>query len=134
MRTILAIMLLGIGAAHAHDIYTDLVGRDGGSCCNGKDCKPAPYRMTAAGVEMFVDGRWVLVPEDVIQYRTLPGDTGETAGGHWYGLENYDATYCAILPPSAAFLVENEKKPTLATTFSANHEQRPARGIRPARR
>jgi hypothetical protein len=73
MRTILAIMLLGIGAADAHDIYTDLIARDGGSCCNGKDCHPAPYRMTAAGVEMLVDGRWVLVPEDVIQYRTLPG-------------------------------------------------------------
>jgi hypothetical protein len=126
-------MLLGIGAAHAHDIYTDLVGRDGGSCCNGKDCKPAPYRMTAAGVEMFVDGRWVLVPEDVIQYRTLPGDTGETAGGHWCGLENYDATYCAILPPAAASLVEEKKTDTRASILSANHEQTRARCIRPSR-
>jgi hypothetical protein len=112
MRTILALMLLGIGAADAYDIYTDLIARDGGSCCNGKDCKPAPYRMTTAGVEMFVDGRWVLIPEDVIQYRTLPGDTGETAGGHWCGLERYDATYCAILPPSSASLAEDEKADT----------------------
>jgi hypothetical protein len=59
---------------------------------------------------MLVEGRWVDVPPPAIQYRALPGDTGETAGGHWCGAihENYepnlDPTYttrCAILPPNS---------------------------------
>ena len=31
----------------AHDIYSHLMNGLGGSCCNEKDCRPAPYRMTA---------------------------------------------------------------------------------------
>ena len=34
---------------------------------------------------MFVDQRWVDVPEGQIQYRALPGDIGETYGEHWCG-------------------------------------------------
>jgi hypothetical protein len=29
---------------------------------------------------------WVGVPNNVIQYRSLDGDTGETRGGHWCGV------------------------------------------------
>jgi hypothetical protein len=43
---------------------------------------------TAAGVEMLVDGRWIVVPDDTIQYRALDGDNGETAGGH--GVESWN--------------------------------------------
>ena len=56
---------------------------------------------------MFVEGEWIGVPDATIQYRALPGDTGETDGGHWCGrFENGPgyrlgyATYCAILPPN----------------------------------
>ena len=48
-----------------------------------------PYRVTPAGVQMLVDGEWIAVPDHVIQYRALPGDTGETAGGHWCGAIRY---------------------------------------------
>jgi hypothetical protein len=64
---------------------------------------------------MLLDDEWVRVPNNVIQYRTLHGDTGETRGGHWCGvtnfrgyelLPNHPATYlsriftrCVILPP-----------------------------------
>jgi hypothetical protein len=92
--------------AQAHDIYSHLTDQEGGSCCGERDCRPAPYRMTAGGVKMFVDGEWIAVPEDTIQYRALLGDTG---GGHWCGfavtlpteedLEPVDRTHCAILPP-----------------------------------
>ena len=58
---------------------------------------------------MFVEGRWIDVPARIIQYRTLRGDTGETAGGHWCGYtEAYPEFrtelfgYCAILPPNFA--------------------------------
>ena len=91
----------------AHDIYTGLTNRDGESCCNNLDCRPAPYRITPTGVEMFVYGEWTAVPDDTIQYRVLPDDTGETAGGHWCGLitRRGTRTICTILPPNSAVLL-----------------------------
>jgi len=86
----------------AHDLYTRLTDSNGASCCNGHDCRPARYRTTAAGVEMLVDGHWILIPNGKIQYRTLEGDTGETAGGHWCGVLDFEVTYCAILPPRSS--------------------------------
>jgi hypothetical protein len=95
--------------AEAHDIYSHLKDRLGNSCCNEQDCRPAPYRVTPAGVLMLVNGSWITVPDYRVQYRALPGDTGETAGGHWCGDTSYMvgygmdySTYCAILPPNAA--------------------------------
>jgi hypothetical protein len=90
-RDLLAVILL-VGLeppTQAHDIYSHLRDRLGGSCCDEKDCRPAPYRVTATGVRMFVDGEWIVVPDYMIQYRALPGDTGETAqpdrDGSWSG-------------------------------------------------
>jgi hypothetical protein len=61
---------------------------------------------------MLVDGEWIAVPEYTIQYRALPGDTGETAGGHWCGdirTKHGDgldySTHCAILPPNPAVIL-----------------------------
>jgi hypothetical protein len=53
---------------------------------------------------MFVDGEWIVVPDYMIQYRALLGDTGETAGGHCYRM-GY-ATRCAVLPPNATEIFE----------------------------
>ena len=95
----------------AHDIYSHLKDQAGASCCDDGDCRPAHYQLIASGLHMFVDGRWIKVPNNKVQYRALPGDTGETAGGHWCGAAyetdgaNFDAAYvtqCAILPPQAA--------------------------------
>ncbi len=95
----------------AHDIYSHLRDAGGGSCCDDTDCRPALHRVTASGVQMFVDQRWIDVPDDRIQYRALPGDKGETYGGHWCGSAHEgDAstpntlhmTKCAILPPQSA--------------------------------
>jgi hypothetical protein len=104
-----ALLSLGIAvswpaAINAHDIYTALKDRAGRSCCSEADCRPTHYRLSPAGVQMLVAGEWILVPDETIQYRTLDGDTGETAGGHWCGLTGGFATVtrCAILPPSSA--------------------------------
>ena len=90
----------------AHDIYTGLTNRYGTNCCHDQDCRPALYRMTPVGVEMLVNGKWIAVPDDTIQYRVLPGDTGETAGGHWCGYDFGQCirTLCTILPPNSAGL------------------------------
>jgi hypothetical protein len=91
----------------AHDIYSPLKNNAGTNCCDEGDCRPAPYRLTPTGVQMFAEGEWIAVPHATIQYRTLPDDTGETDGGHWCGrFENGPgfrmgyAIYCAILPPN----------------------------------
>ena len=86
----------------AHDIYTYLRDETEASCCNKRSCRTAGYRVTAVGVEMLVGGSWIVVPDDTIQYRTLEGDAGETAGGHWCGEIEFGLTYCAVLPPSSA--------------------------------
>ena len=102
------ILLIGFEQpTDAHDIYSHLKDRWGNSCCDNEDCRPVPYRVTPAGVQMFVDGDWIAVPDYTIQYRALPDDTGETAGGHWCGTirtKHSDGleytTHCAILPPN----------------------------------
>ena len=117
--------------AEAHDIYSHLKDRWGNSCCNDKDCRPAAYRVTPTGVRMLVSGEWIAVPDYAIQYRALPGDTGETAGGHWCGDIRYKpsdgmeySTHCAILPPNPAAILgppsalrESRLRPSLQTTF-----------------
>jgi len=91
----------------AHDIYSHLKDGSGMSCCDDRDCRPAPYRFTTGKLQMFVDRRWIEVPSERIQYRALPGDTGETGGGHWCGLAYSPSvgpmymTRCAILPPQS---------------------------------
>jgi hypothetical protein len=96
----------------AHDIYSPLRDRLGNSCCNEGDCRPAPYRVTPSGVQMFVEGEWIAVPDSTIQYRALLGDTGETDGGHWCGQIHWQghrmdyATHCAILPPNPTAIFE----------------------------
>ncbi len=95
----------------AHDIYSHLMDEVGASCCDNRDCRPALYRVSASGVQMFVDQRWINVPDERIQYRALVGDTGETGGGHWCGstykpdFGNPNTLYmtkCAVLPPQSA--------------------------------
>jgi hypothetical protein len=92
----------------AHDIYSHLKDKSGASCCDDRDCQLAPYRFTVNGVQMLVAKRWIDVPSEKIQYLAIPGDTGETGGGHWCGLAyepSGSASYltrCAILPPQSA--------------------------------
>ena len=93
----------------AHDIYSHLSDAKGASCCDDHDCRPAPYRVTPTGVQMYVDGDWIAIPDETIQYRALPGDTGETRGGHWCGTSHNGhgemvllITHCAVLPPNSA--------------------------------
>jgi hypothetical protein len=96
----------------AHDIYRFLADPSGESCCRSGDCRPAAYRFTPEGVQMLVNGAWHTVPANRIIYRTLPGDTGETKGGHWCGAERRQHrpmqmpffTYCAVLPPTLSLL------------------------------
>jgi hypothetical protein len=116
MATTIAMLVLTTTYTQGHDIYSGLKDPLGQySCCDERDCLPAHYRVTAAGVEMLLDDEWVHMPNEVIQYRILHGDTGETHGAHWCGImyrssetphPDYPAispsrffTRCVVLPP-----------------------------------
>ncbi len=106
-----AVLALGYPMpVQAHDIYSNLRNDFGLRCCDESDCRPALYRLTPSGVFMQVDGDWIEVPSDAIQYRALPGDDGKTGGGHWCGstldtsLGTKLWTRCAVLPPQSASL------------------------------
>jgi hypothetical protein len=113
-RTALVAVVLAANLSlplQAHDIYSHLRDEVGASCCDDQNCRPALYRVSASGVQMLVDQRWIDVPDERIQYRALLGDTGETGGGHWCGstykpdFGNPNAVYvtkCAVLPPQSA--------------------------------
>jgi hypothetical protein len=65
MRTLMmiAMPILSVPCAEGHDIYSGLMDHLGqSSCCDEKDCRPAHYRATSAGVEMLLDDEWVRVP------------------------------------------------------------------------
>src|SRR5215467_8179246 len=38
----------------------------GTSCCSISDCRVEPYRQTATGYEVLIDGEWVPVPNDKV--------------------------------------------------------------------
>ena len=51
-----AALLACSNPAAAHDIYSRLVDKWGAPCCNETDCRPARFRVTPEGMEMFVAG------------------------------------------------------------------------------
>jgi hypothetical protein len=72
LRTALvaAVLLIGLPLpTPAHDIYSHLRDGRGASCCNDWDCRPAFYRLTTRGVQMYVNQQWMDVPNERIQYR-----------------------------------------------------------------
>ncbi|MEE1611806.1 hypothetical protein [Microvirga sp. CF3016] len=139
LKLVPSALLLSIGfipLTQAHDIYSHLKDSWGNSCCNDEDCRPAPYRVTPAGVQMLIDGQWVEVPGYTIQYRALLGDSGRTGGGHWCGrsyqkVDNsvFHVTQCAVLPPNSAAL----PRPEFDTTGVPTGPDRPGQSVQPAR-
>ena len=103
---LLLVFSMSAAPVDAHDIYMHLKTPLGFHCCTGQDCRPAHYRSGGDGIEMLVDNRWLPVAGYDVMYRSLPGDTGETFGGHWCGrnipIEGGYITYCAVLPPNSA--------------------------------
>src|ERR687894_641943 len=86
----------------AHDIYSPLRDKAGRNCCDNGDCRPAPYRVRPTGVQMFVEGEWIWVPDHTIRYRALLGETGETDRGIGAGGSGL-ASRWAMLPSVQSF-------------------------------
>jgi hypothetical protein len=54
------------GHAQYHDMYRGWTDKNGISCCNNRDCRPAEARVRDAGIEVLILGEWVPVPEDKV--------------------------------------------------------------------
>lgn len=94
--------------AEYHSWYTTWHNDNGGSCCNGKDCRPARFRESRDGDGgwewYFPEGnRWIAVPQNARRSR----QEGDPDHGHictsppiWNGNGNYyDPTvYCYTIP------------------------------------
>lgn len=66
------------------------------SCCNDRDCRPVPHRVTLKGVEVQANGHWFIPPK----HRTMTKVTPD-GGAHLCSVPNYDGSeyvFCAILP------------------------------------
>lgn len=83
-------------AKHHDELYKSLKQPGTGmSCCNNNDCRPVPHRATAAGIEFFVHGRWLMPPTSKLIERH------DIEQSHWCGVGEGSAapiTYCAIVP------------------------------------
>ena len=83
-------------AASGQD-YSKYRQKNGASCCDGRDCRPAGYSVRPDGsVVMFPDGRGVVVEQR--QLNEKPSDDGRA---HWCGVMlpgGNPVTFCAILP------------------------------------
>src|SRR5271154_4788376 len=83
--------LLLMWGAYAHDVYTDVHGRDGLWCCNGDgpnpDCAQSEWRLVPNSTNYEFkskEGHWITIPQDRITFLPLPGDieSGDTHRGH----------------------------------------------------
>jgi hypothetical protein len=75
-RIVLIVALLfAARPATAHEIYTNVHGRNGQLCCGGDDCGPTTYRERGSQFEFLTrEGAWIAIPQDRITFLPIPGD------------------------------------------------------------
>ena len=63
MIALAMVLALLAAPALAHDPYTGWMRPDGGgSCCNRTDCRRVEWRPGPAGIEIEIDGHWIVPP------------------------------------------------------------------------
>ncbi len=62
-------------AVGAHDIYTDVHGKNGQLCCGGSDCAATSFRERGGHYEFLTrEQRWIAIPQERITFLPIPGD------------------------------------------------------------
>src|SRR5262249_1590745 len=110
-RWLAAVLSLGVAVSWpktitAHDIYTALKDSSGRSYCSDHDCRPAHYRLSAAGVLMLVDGKYPTRGCSMARSTAIRAKRPEGTGASRTGAVT--VTFCAILPPSSALSTQAE--------------------------
>jgi hypothetical protein len=106
----------GVSPAQAHDIYTDVHGRNGQLCCGGNDCAATIYRERGGAFEFLTrEKEWIAIPSDRITWLPIPGDppSDDTHRAHlcYRQAQPYELSrdsvfgniflYCAFIPPGS---------------------------------
>ena len=55
-----------------HQFYENWKTKEGHSCCNHMDCRPASVRQKGEKVEAFIEGEWVTAPPDTVRPYITP--------------------------------------------------------------
>ncbi len=79
----------GVGHAENHGWYKGLMSPMGYSCCNDSDCRPVRAFYDGEHWKALVDGKWEMVPPNVILPDKLNKDplhahACRSTGGTWY--------------------------------------------------
>ena len=62
-----ALAVASFSSGDAHDIYTDVHGKNGQLCCGGDDCAATSFREHGGQFEFLTrERRWIAIPEDRI--------------------------------------------------------------------
>jgi hypothetical protein len=114
-----AAVVAPLSSAPAHDIYTNVHGKDGQLCCGGYDCAATSFRERGGRFEFLTrERRWIAIPQERITFLPIPGDP-PTDNSHHAHLCYRSATdsdragprsssvfgdiflYCAFIPPGS---------------------------------
>ncbi len=114
-----AVVAASFSAVSAHDIYTDVHGRNGQLCCGGDDCAATSFREHGGQFEFLTRERqWIAIPEDRITFLPIPGDPpsddshrahlcyrsatdNDRLGGASSNVFDSIFLYCAFIPPGS---------------------------------
>jgi hypothetical protein len=91
----------GVGHEKWHrEFYSKLKRNDGSPCCSNYDCRPTKSRWVRDHYEVEVEGRWTVVPWDIIKPEIAPD-----SGAHVCASPETDgfmaSLFCVILPPDS---------------------------------
>jgi hypothetical protein len=103
----LALLLILIHPAQAHDIYSGVKGKDDQLCCGGSDCSRTVYRERGGGFEVLSrENHWIEVPQDKITFLPVPGDEidGTSHLAHFCYRESTNADQTALAKRDHLFL------------------------------
>ena len=113
----------------ARDIYTTLTDNAGESC-HERDCRPAHYRRTAAGVEMLVGEEWTAVPDETIQYRALEGGRNGRRPLVWHNKASHNNNLLCSSAAAADVVVDVVVHNGVADLWGTVRQVEQAQGLR----
>lgn len=84
------------GHTQHHQWYLEQTQKNGASCCNNRDCRPAEdFELVPGGARVKIRTGWIMVPENKLQYKTPDGQA------HYCGTRGQngsDLVFCVFIP------------------------------------
>jgi hypothetical protein len=104
LSLLVALFCAVASAAQAHGWYEGLIAPSGGSCCNGRDCRPVSYRYEpqTGRLEVQIEGTWIAVnPATLLPIPSPDGQAHACFWHTWQGQKMMPMLRCVIMPGEA---------------------------------